>query len=476
MTQSEKMVDSAKRRNIIRQLPQRSHKDSNRWSFCRKVFGTLLAAGLLFQTASAKLLHPCKKNQHWVDGTPECINCQTCPPGQTVSPECGNSKPLPFNTMGRCVPCQLGKSFSNEHSTSVCTPCSSCAKDQVVIKQCSRQADIKCGKKCYSKHRYYDKSKGDCLKCSRCCNDDQDVVEPECEEKLGSQSSMTCSFHTSINRCDIKSTLNVYQSTTESSQSSAPTTSSHTVITSTRASEGHILESTQGSRVDSQFASKSKDHSDSRIPIIAVISVVLLGLVVLVRIYMIWFRKSQPMHTSHTGKSLSHTLGVIHSERPTKWIGDLDGGTYQKKRTEVHYNSGSAEVKLYKPLIENNGEMCTSGPRQNAEQLVKSDSKPLESLLNSSELDKICELLDMPIGEKLCYEVVARFYGASYSKIKVGFQKGKSEAVIAWLVCERPELTVGEFTRVVRDKANRNDVALLLEAFDAKATEESTDM
>ena len=74
-----------------------------------------------------KTTNPCKKTQYWIekeDGTTKCIDCQTSPPGQTASPECGNSKPLPSNTLGHCVACQLGKSFSNEHSTSVCTPCS----------------------------------------------------------------------------------------------------------------------------------------------------------------------------------------------------------------------------------------------------------------------------------------------------------------------------------------------------------------
>ena len=33
-------------------------------------------------------------------------------------------------------------------------PCSSCSKDQVVIKNCTYQADIECGKKCYGKDRY----------------------------------------------------------------------------------------------------------------------------------------------------------------------------------------------------------------------------------------------------------------------------------------------------------------------------------
>lgn len=101
--------------------------------------------------------NPCKKSQHWVenaDGPPQCIDCQACPPGQTISPECGNSKPLTPDTTVFCVPCQLGKSFSKEFSTSVCIPCSSCSKDQVVMKNCSRQADIECGKRCYSKDRY----------------------------------------------------------------------------------------------------------------------------------------------------------------------------------------------------------------------------------------------------------------------------------------------------------------------------------
>ena len=43
---------------------------------------------------------------------------------------------------------------------------------------------------------------GDCLKCSRCCGDDRDVVVNECKEKLGDGSNMICSFDSSVNRCD----------------------------------------------------------------------------------------------------------------------------------------------------------------------------------------------------------------------------------------------------------------------------------
>ena len=105
-----------------------------------------------------------------------------------------------------------------------------------------------------------------------------------------------------------------------------------------------------------------------------------------------------------------------------------------------------------------------------------SDSKPIGSLLDSRELETVCELLDTPIGGKLSYETIARFYGASYFKIKAKFQDGKSEAVIAWLASERPELTVREFANVVEEEAGRTDAANLLKAFDAKVTIKSTDL
>ena len=61
-----------------------------------------------------------------------------------------------INTWYNSVLCSMptGKVISNEFSTSVCIPCSSCSKDQVVMKNCSCQADIECGKRCYSKDRY----------------------------------------------------------------------------------------------------------------------------------------------------------------------------------------------------------------------------------------------------------------------------------------------------------------------------------
>ncbi|PFX20003.1 hypothetical protein AWC38_SpisGene15574 [Stylophora pistillata] len=230
---------------------------------------------------------------------------------------------------------------------------------------CSRQADIECGKRCYSNDRYYDASKGDCLKCSKCCNDDQDVEEDE-----------------------------------------------FTAV------------------------------------------VLVLVLLFVVGMCLLWFCKLRPPKHS--------------SVNP-------DGGTYKKRRTEVHYNSGSVPVELSKPHLESDGKACTSSC-QNADKLViTSDSKPLRDLLNSSEQEEICELLDAPVCGKLPYEAIARWYGATHSTIKARIQEGKSEAVIEWLVAEMPELTVGEFTTVVKEKARRTDAADKLKAFDAKATKESID-
>ena len=162
--------------------------------------------------------------------------------------------------------------------------------------------------------RYYDESKGDCLKCSKCCNDHRDVVESECIEKLGSQSSMICSFHSSVNRCNIKSTPTFGpQSTTESSQSSAATTSSHIVavaLTNTSANVGYRLENITHSGVYSRFASKSKDCNDYCKSI--TVTVVVLFLVIVGGIYLFCKLRSPTHSRVDPGKSQSRILHVVY--------------------------------------------------------------------------------------------------------------------------------------------------------------------
>lgn len=87
------------------------------------------------------------------NGLTSCEDCPSCPPGQTLSIECG--KRVQSSTMIGCKSCKPGVSFSSKYGASICTPCSSsCAKDQVVLQNCTVTLDIKCDKRCYSNDRY----------------------------------------------------------------------------------------------------------------------------------------------------------------------------------------------------------------------------------------------------------------------------------------------------------------------------------
>ena len=168
-------------------------------------------------------------------------------------------------------------------------------------------------------NRYYDESKGDCLKCSKCCNDDRDVVESECIEKLGSQSSMICSFHSSVKRCNIKLTPKfVPHSTTKSSQSSAPITSSHKVtvaFNNSNADVGYIEDNINHSGVRNRFASR-------RGLIITTTMVAVVLFMSGIFIYHVKSRKSRSAKYNRvdSGKCQSRILLVVHCQRPNKYI------------------------------------------------------------------------------------------------------------------------------------------------------------
>ena len=179
-------------------------------------------------------------------------------------------------------------------------------------------------------NRYYDESRGDCLRCSKCCNDDRDVVESECIEKLGSQASMICSFHSSVNRCNIKSTPKFVPQSTNSSQSSALTTSNHTVVafTKTSANMDNILTNTIHSVVRSRFASGKEDQNYSYTLITITLVTVVVGLLMvglaltvsgICPIFLCNLR-SLTHGRVDPGKSQSRILHVAHFQRPNKYI------------------------------------------------------------------------------------------------------------------------------------------------------------
>ena len=100
-------------------------------------------------------INPCSETQYWVenlDGSTSCEDCPSCLPGQGLSEECGQL--IKSSAFVICEPCQPKFSFSSKHDTSMCTPCSSCAEDQVVQRNCTPEWDIKCAKRCSSMDRY----------------------------------------------------------------------------------------------------------------------------------------------------------------------------------------------------------------------------------------------------------------------------------------------------------------------------------
>ncbi|KAJ7327376.1 hypothetical protein OS493_027066 [Desmophyllum pertusum] len=105
----------------------------------------------------------------------------------------------------------------------------------------------------------------------------------------------------------------------------------------------------------------------------------------------------------------------------------------------------------------------------------KSDSKLLCSLLQheSDDVRKIYDRLDTKMPGHGHYRAVALYHGLDHYQIASGLDKnndGPSRALIEWLAAEKPELTVKEFVTVVRRETKRNDVANLLEAYDANYT------
>ncbi|KAL9971969.1 hypothetical protein ACROYT_G018200 [Oculina patagonica] len=125
-------------------------------SFNFKVLGCIAVAIVLISMASAKATNPCSETQHWLkdaNGSTSCVDCEPCFPGQGLSIECGDHIPVSFSADIKCLPCPQGVSFSGNHDTSSCTPCSSCAEDQVVLRNCSSEWDMNCTKRCHSKDR-----------------------------------------------------------------------------------------------------------------------------------------------------------------------------------------------------------------------------------------------------------------------------------------------------------------------------------
>lgn len=447
MMPSEKVLDSSKTNDAILQRPRLPPKSNDLSSLYPKLFGIIAVVIFFFPVVSAKptpdQLNPCKPNQHWVEkenGSHWCIDCGTCPEGQGLSVECGGSELLPFNSMVNCVACIEGVTFSRYGDSSSCLPCTSCSKGQVVEQSCSPKWDIKCASNCSSKDRYYDVDKGDCLKCSRCCGDDADVVVKECKEKLGAGSNMICSFDSSVNRCD--------QTTPQPTR-----TNSHV-----------------SRKEDVPYSTQYRDHSaqanDQDYLAATVIPVVIMVvLVVCVCLYFFKKRLAEMLSWCHCAveEEDHHELAVLEDASSTD-----DNSKGNLEEGDKSYQPGKIISDSEEPLLKE------SVPEilDDTETIKKKGSKPLGSLLECESyqyLKKICDRLDAPMAGVGDYRDVCSSYGIDRYQIASIYEKqrdGPSRALIDHLAATHEQLTVAEFVVVVRKVAKRGDVAKLLEEYD----------
>ncbi|XP_020604549.1 uncharacterized protein LOC110043442 isoform X1 [Orbicella faveolata] len=391
-------------------------------------------------------------------------------------------------------------SFSSKHGTSVCTPCASCAKDQVVVQNCTLMWDLKCDKRCYGKDRYYDDDKGDCFPCAKCCQDKQDVVENECKEKLGTGSNMICSFHSSINRCD---------KSTPFSQEPTSTTNQGTIsndYTSPNQSSKHEHSVPPTAQPSHHFTqTETTKHQDLLITVSISVALILalIGLIIIAvyssihkarqthsylwcncnaetgvaemengasptcRVHCKPFKRNLDMVEKGSVKSDKVKCGILPTESREPLLGKGNqeemACSCQQGVQEVSTETGVTDME--------NGALLTCGVHCKPFNKGNPESKLLSSLLDDAPyLETISECLDTTLAGAGNYRAVAQNYGLNHYTISSVLEKGNkgpTTALIESLAATHTKLTVQEFAVVVKQKAKRNDVVELLEAYDS---------
>ena len=123
------------------------------------------------------------------------------------------------------------------------------------------------------------------MSCSKCCGDNKDVVENECEQKLGAASNMICSFLSSANRCDGTTTAASAQETTTAVLNT--TTLVPFTLTRVRADAArtvtatHQSTGTQGAQ-SSPRLSKTKQDLDNSKNVTVIVVPVTIGLLLVI--------------------------------------------------------------------------------------------------------------------------------------------------------------------------------------------------
>ena len=90
---------------------------------------------------------------------------------------CGSS--VAFGTSIHCVPCQLGKTYSDKYGKMQCEACTVCSKGKAIKKNCTLFSNAECDDKCASGF-YPVPFIFDCFPCAKCCGDGKDEMALEC--------------------------------------------------------------------------------------------------------------------------------------------------------------------------------------------------------------------------------------------------------------------------------------------------------
>ena len=108
---------------------------------------------------------------------PKCLDCPDCPAGSQPSVHCGTS--VNYWPDIHCVPCKLGKTYSDKYDKGQCKACTVCSTGKAIIKNCTLSSNRRCDNKC--KQGYYAVPFiFGCFPCSQCCHDGNDEHPAEC--------------------------------------------------------------------------------------------------------------------------------------------------------------------------------------------------------------------------------------------------------------------------------------------------------
>ncbi|XP_066017549.1 tumor necrosis factor receptor superfamily member 10B-like [Pocillopora verrucosa] len=113
-----------------------------------------------------------------VTGQVQCQDCLVCPAAQGLSVDCGDI--ISPQTPIVCKPCELGRTYSSKSEAGACKSCMNCGEYRETISPCTLTSEAVCGTNC-KLGAYPEDMLSMCRPCSACCNDTDDIIEPECQ-------------------------------------------------------------------------------------------------------------------------------------------------------------------------------------------------------------------------------------------------------------------------------------------------------